>query len=525
MNKISLLDCTLRDGGYCNQWEFGETNIKEIIKGLIESDIDIIECGFLTDRIERNQNISRYQNLNDISPFISKRNSNKMFVVLMNWDEYNTANLPNRDQTLIDGIRVAFHKKDLQQGLKVCKEIREKGYEVFVQAMVSLNYNDHEFLDLIEEVNGIQPYAFYIADSFGVMKKKSLFRMVYMVEENLSKNIWLGFHSHNNLQLAYANAQCLVDMPMNRNLIIDTSVYGMGRGAGNLNTELFAEYLNENYGKSYKIEPLLGIMDDILFSFYKKNHWGYTLPNYLSAIHNLHPNYASYLEGKKTLTFKDIDKIFRTIDECKKYVFDREYVEKKYIEFLNQKIESQRKNEFLRIFENKKVLLIAPGRSIIREKNKILKYFKDKSLLTISINFNYPEACTDYIFLSNLRRYKQLNKKLLTKCIVTSNIPDDNVYLKVSYGDLLNKEEYVHDNAGLLLINLLIQSGVNEILLAGFDGYSVDENQNYAMPNMVVYRERELLNAMNAGIQKVLRLYGKKTKIEFITKPQYIFLE
>lgn len=525
MNKINVLDCTLRDGGYCNNWEFGETNIKEIINRLIESDIDIIECGFLTNRVEKNQDISKYQSLDDISHFISKKCKNKMFVVLMNWNEYDIANLSDSNQTLIDGIRVAFHKKDLWQGLNVCKEIKEKGYKVFVQAMASLSYSDHEFLDLIEEVNAIQPYAFYIADSFGVMKRKSLMRMVYMVEKNLSKNVWLGFHSHNNLQLAYANAQCLVDMPMNRNLIIDSSVYGMGRGAGNLNTELFAEYLNENYGKSYKIEPLLGIIDDILYSFYEKNHWGYTLPNYLSAVHNLHPNYASYLEGKKTLTFKEIDKIFTTVDEGKKNLFDREYIEKKYIEFLDQKVECKRENEFFRTLENRKVLLIAPGNSVVNEKDEILKYFKEKDILTISINFNYSEAYTDYIFLSNLRRYKQLDKELLPKCIVTSNIPDNNVYIKVSYGELLNEEEYVHDNAGLLLINLLIQSGVKEVLLAGFDGYSEDENQNYAMSKMIVYRDRELLNAMNVGIQKVLRCYGRKIKIKFITKPQYIFLE
>ena len=78
MNRINILDCTLRDGGYCNNWEFGEKNIKEIIKKLIEADIEIIECGFLTNRIERDLNISRYRNLDDISYFISRNYINKM---------------------------------------------------------------------------------------------------------------------------------------------------------------------------------------------------------------------------------------------------------------------------------------------------------------------------------------------------------------------------------------------------------------------------------------------------------------
>lgn len=117
--------------------------------------------------------------------------------------------------------------------------------------------------------------------------------MFYMAEHNLSTGIWIGFHSHNNMQLAYANAQCLVDVQTSHNLLIDASVYGMGRGAGNLNTELFVEYLNEYSCGKYLVKPLLRLIDEILDGFYQKNAWGYSLPRYLSASHNVHPNYAS----------------------------------------------------------------------------------------------------------------------------------------------------------------------------------------------------------------------------------------
>ena len=109
--------------------------------------------------------------------------------------------------------------------------------------MVSLSYTDEEFLDLIRRVNELEPYAFYIVDSFGMMKRKDLTRLFYLVEHNLNENIKIGFHSHNNMQLAYSNAQSLVDLHSDRELIIDASVYGMGRGAGNLNTELFVQYM------------------------------------------------------------------------------------------------------------------------------------------------------------------------------------------------------------------------------------------------------------------------------------------
>ena len=97
------------------------------------------------------------------------------------------------------------------------------------------------------------------------------------------------------MQLAYSNAQSLVDLHSDRELIIDASVYGMGRGAGNLNTELFVQYLNDNADGNYDIKPLLSIIDEILNEFYQRNYWGYSLPNYLSASHNAHPNYAGFM--------------------------------------------------------------------------------------------------------------------------------------------------------------------------------------------------------------------------------------
>ena len=164
--------------------------------------------------------------------------------------------------------------------LELCRGIKGKGYKVFIQAMVSLNYTDEEFLELIRRVNEFRPYAFYIVDSFGVMKKKDLVRLFYLVEHNLHEEILVGFHSHNNMQLSYSNAQTLADIHTERDLIIDSSVYGMGRGAGNLNTELFVEYLNDAFGKSYRRQPLLEIIDTVLEGFYRRDGWGYSLPNY-----------------------------------------------------------------------------------------------------------------------------------------------------------------------------------------------------------------------------------------------------
>lgn len=525
MNNVHILDCTLRDGGYCNEWKFGFENIKKIINGLLEANVDIIECGFLTDKIAYDSDITKYSALEELEMIIPKNRNNKIFVVMMNYGEYNIENLPPCDGTSVDGIRVTFHKKNLLESLKLCEAIKEKGYKVFVQAMVSLSYNDSEFLELIQGVNRIQPYLFYIVDSFGMMKKKELIRLFYMVEHNLEPEILIGFHSHNNMQLAYSNAQSLVDVQTRRDLIIDSSIYGMGRGAGNLNTELFVEYLNENLCSDYQLKPLFTIIDEILNDFYQRNYWGYSLPNYLSAAHNAHPSYASYLDDKKTLTVENISEIFDMMDAEKKLEFDKGYIESLYLRYMETgKVQEQRREELEEKLSGKKILLIAPGKSSVEEKQKIINFSCQEGIITISVNFEYQHVDTDWIFMSNLRRFRELSFDKHGKCIVTSNIPADNIYLQTQYRELLNEEEAVKDNAGMMAIKFLSILGAKEIYLAGFDGYSYDEKDNYASTQLSFVTRSAVLDLMNKGMEKVLQRYKKEISVYFLTSPRFLKL-
>lgn len=523
MNKIHILDCTLRDGGYCNRWNFGYENIRRIISALQEAGIDIVECGFLTDKVRYNPDITKFTTVRELSGVIPDKRNGKLYVAMMNYGEYDVDALPEYDGLSIDGIRVAFHKHDLKEAFKICRKIRKKGYKLFIQAMVSLNYDDDEFLNLIKCANECGAYAFYIVDSFGMMKSKDLIRLFYMVEHNLNNKIWIGFHSHNNMQLAYSNAQALVNIQTNRNLIIDSSVYGMGRGAGNLNTELFVNYLNENTGTDYDISPLLEIIDEILEGFYKRSYWGYSLPNYLSATYNAHPNYAGYLDDKKTLTVYDMHEIFKMMSDDKKASYDREYIERLYMDYMEMgKVQNRHESDIQRSLESRKVLLIAPGKSSTEDKEKINSFIDNNDVVVISINFEYKYADTDFIFLSNLRRFRELEPDKRKKCIVTSNIPADKVYLRTQYRELVNSEEAVKDNAGLMAVRFLIKYGVKEVYLAGFDGYSHDSGENYGDSNMVYITKNDVLDAMNKGIANVLKEYKKSIKIIFVTEPGYI---
>lgn len=523
MNQIHVLDCTLRDGGYCNNWEFGYENKKKILNGLIEADIDVIECGFLTDKIDYNREGSRFTSVSEISEIIPAERQGKVFVSMVNYGEYNLDKLPCYDGNSIDGIRVAFHKKDRRKALEWCKVIGDKGYKVYVQPMVTISYTDEEFLDLIQKSNELKPEAFYIVDSFGFMRKKDLLRLFKMVEQNLEEGIKIGFHSHNNMQLAYANAQTLEELETNRDILIDTSVMGMGRGAGNLNTELFVDYLNEERNKNYDLNPLLILIDEVLSDFYDENYWGYSLPNYLSAKYATHPNYAGYLDDKKTLTYEDMNAIFSNMEEDKRAYFDKNYMDQLYNAYMRRgEVKKEQLEEVYKNLKGKKVLLIAPGKSAEDEKDKIIACAKQADVVTMEINFKYQYIDTDYLFLSNLRRYRSMEEPEMKKAIITSNILSDQVGVKTDYAELLNNNEYVKDNAGMMAVKFLIRMEVAEIMIAGMDGYSHNEELNYMNKEVQMNIKKNVADQMNRGMEEVLKELSREIPITFVTEPKYI---
>lgn len=526
MNNINVLDCTLRDGGYINQWQFGEKNIKKIVSNLIDSKVDIVECGFLTEKKERNQDSSLFDSIERIAQYLPVHRKDIMTVCMINYGEYDVENLPQYDGTSIDGIRVAFHKKDIDEALKICEIIINKGYKLFMQPMVSVSYADEEFINLINRSNELNPFAFYIVDSFGVMKRKDLMRLYFLVDHNLSNDIFVGYHSHNNIQMAYSNAQALVDIKTKRKLIIDSSVFGMGRGAGNLNTELFIEYINELNGNKYKIKPLLKIIDQVLDPIYASNFWGYSLPHYISSVNNCHPNYASYLDDKSTLTVENINEILEGIEESKRNNFDKDYIEKLYVQYQNRVIaDDKAKKQLESHLKNKSVIIIAPGSSINEEKEKIYDAISSENNLTIAINFKPEKFECDYVFVSNLRRYEDLKNNNDLQLIKTSNIKNGNVEgIVVNYSDLLNDVEAVEDNAGMMLIKLLIDIGVEKIKLAGFDGYSHDIYDNFAKKDLAFIKNASVMDAMNSGMEKMLNRFAEVIDIEFITTPRFVRL-
>ena len=274
MRKLSVLDCTLRDGGYINQFKFGRKTITSIIGSLADAGIDIIECGFMRSGCS-DEDCTLFDSAGSVEKYISGKKSNSLYVAMIQYGAISIDEIEDFTGRSIDGIRVTFHEHEIDGAFVLGSQLMDKGYKVFMQPVGTTAYEDEELIRLIKRINELKPYAFYMVDTLGKMYKNDLIRMFYIVDHNLDPRITLGFHSHNNLQMSFANAQELAQINTARNLIIDSSVMGMGRGAGNLNTELLIQYLNVSRGLKYDIFKIMSIIDQYIKPLSRIYKWGY----------------------------------------------------------------------------------------------------------------------------------------------------------------------------------------------------------------------------------------------------------
>ena len=349
--------------------------------------------------------------------------------------------------------------------------------------MTIMRYTDRELLEFIEIVNRElgDASAFYIVDSFGEMRMNDMQRVLNLVDHNLKKEMTIGFHSHNNLQLSYSNAVNMLQFPMSRDIIIDASLVGMGKGAGNLNTELFLEHLNLYYKKNYQLAPLLEVIDNVINQIKEEFHWGYSVEYYLSSANHCTPSYASYFYNKHMLKIDQVAELLGNIAEEKKISFDEKYAEELYRKYnLKSFDDSDTVEKIKEIFKNQKICLIAPGKSIEKYKKEIDQYLDDPEYICISMNILNLEK-VDYALITR-QEVSDMAQNVSSNLLITSNI----VYKGNAKVDVLDYKKWIsvidgetYDSAGFVILNLLEKCNVKEVIMAGFDGYKSDITENY----------------------------------------------
>lgn len=524
MGSVKILDCTLRDGGCVNDFAFGSKNIKKILDCLENSNVEIIECGYIDENgFDGDRTKFRSDEVLNDKYLRSRGDCDKYYVAMIDYGKFDVNNLIRKEDSCLDGIRLAFHKEKIDEAIEYGRIILEKGYDLYIQPMVTLRYSDREIVELIDKVN-IELHeakAFYMVDSFGEMRMDDVSRLFSIIDHNLSNSIAIGFHSHNNLQLSYPNAVELLKRleTLDRDLIIDSCIMGMGKGAGNLCTEIILEHLNKYYKKQYVIGPVLHVIDDVILQVYEDYRWGYSVEFFLSSNAHCSPSYASYFFNKHTLSIDQLRTLLLRIEPSKRNSFDKQYAEKLYDAFNidNAVLDDEVLERLSSKIIGKEVVLIAPGKHLQDSTSK-LKEMSENSEKFILISLNALDLfSTDYALVTKneVERDIPVSDYLCKKIIRTSNVlqyTDGDIV--INYNSWVNLGENNGDSSIVIALNLLEKIGCKKVYLAGFDGFSTSINDNYmdkkyskrVSPNQAIER--------NEYIRKVIN--DKKGSMEFV---------
>lgn len=532
--KIQLLDCTLRDGAYVVDAKFGTPAIKGIIKRMQDANIDIIECGWLKDA-EHVEGTSFFHLPEDIQPYLIDRNSSATYVVMIDWDRYNLDNLKPYDGKTIDAIRVVFPQKKFKEGIAVGRKVKDKGYKVYLQAANTLGYSDMELIELAEEVNRVHPVGLSVVDTFGAMYEEDLTHIVSILDRHLEKDIQLGFHSHNNQQLSFALCIHFVNLLQNtgRSMIIDSSLCGMGRGAGNTTTELMASYLNRKHQGNYDMNVIMDAIDTYMGYFQENYSWGYSTPYFISGMYCAHVNNIAYLIRSHRTNTKDMRNIIESLSDTERLKYDYDLLEQKYVDYQNKVVDDEQTLKTLQgKLAERNVLLILPGKTIVEQRNVIDKYISEYNPVIIGVNAINETYYYDYLFFSNNIRYDYAGEIFpdtfsRTKRIVTSNVKTvGEVGEYIVNFNLLVKRGWEHfDNSGIMCLRLMNKLRVSNVMVAGFDGFEDAYSESYADISLPHINPGKKWEDLNQEIKDMFLDLKKSTegymKISLITKSKF----
>jgi len=280
---MKLLDCTLRDGGYYTKWDFNKELVDSYINCIDKLPIEYIEIGYRS--LEANEYLGEYFYLTLTTIKNVKSKTSKKLAIMLNAKDCN--NIENIDNLLSDLVntitlvRIAIDPKNINHGIKLAKKIKHLGFEVALNVMYISKIKDNDnFFAYLEDIEDIIDYL-NLVDSYGSIYPNQLNKLITKIKDITSVN--LGFHGHNNLELAFVNALEAIN---NGCVIVDSTVFGMGRGAGNLKTELFLTYLRHQNNLEVDLN-VLGNLVELFKELARSYQWGTNLAYMVSGAYSL----------------------------------------------------------------------------------------------------------------------------------------------------------------------------------------------------------------------------------------------
>ena len=499
---LKILDCTLRDGGYYNKWQFSNKLIKDYVKKINDSKIEYIEIGF---RFLKGSTLLGQCAYSDNS-FLNKIKSNFCKICIM----INGADLikdnkfnqilykklfPKKLPNNIHMVRIACHLKELKILLPHLRYLRKNFKNIGINLMQISEISNKEILNVSKKLKKKEIKVFYIADSLGCLDNKKIIKIVKLIKSHWKGEI--GFHAHDNMKKALSNCKTAIKVGVSW---IDATISGMGRGPGNVKTEELIKS-NKFFLKKYNYKPIFSLLKNYFLPLKKIYGWGTNEFYYLAAKNKIHPTYIQTLITDK----KKENEIFEKIKLLSK--IDSKKFNPDYLTLKNPKIDKNINyfNTNLEI-KNKEVLILGSGKSVEKQKDYLEKIIKKRNFYTICINAkeSIDDRLIDIRISSHpMRIYSDLSKFAQSKKTVVLPLSYCNQkFIKQRLNNYISFFPFeVSKESKFLIKKDMIKSPSNlsvsfalgianigkakKIFLAGFDGFKNLEYKNIEFDEMI----------------------------------------
>ncbi|MBU0469333.1 MAG: aldolase catalytic domain-containing protein [Candidatus Omnitrophica bacterium] len=294
--QIKVLDCTIRDGGLINKHDFDEAFVKDVYKSLSEAGVDYMEIGYKNSpTLFDPKEYGPWKFCDDevIKRVIDGVESGCKISVMADIGRVNMDAIKEKSESPVDMIRVASYVKDIDKAIVMANEFNEKGYETTVNLMAVSRDQGPELDEALHQIEEeCKTDVVYVVDSFGAFYQENIEHLVKHYKSIL-KTKEIGFHGHNNQQLAFSNT---IEAIIHGANYMDATVYGIGRAAGNCTLELLIGFLKN---PKYDIRPVLDLISNKFIPLREQIEWGYIIPFAIAGMMNEHPQAAMNLRNSE----------------------------------------------------------------------------------------------------------------------------------------------------------------------------------------------------------------------------------
>jgi 4-hydroxy 2-oxovalerate aldolase len=286
--QIKVIDCTVRDGGLMNKWQFEDQFVRNVYHALSEARVDYMEIGYLSSESAFSRDEYgpwRFCAEEDLQRIIGDTEKKIKLSAMADIGRIEYDDIPPKSESSLDMVRVACYVHQIDKAIALAHHCIEKGYETTINLMAVSTVGLRDLNEALEDLDKSKVPIIYLVDSFGAFYSEHIDTLGAKYFERMPDKT-IGIHCHNNQQLAFANTISAIINGVN---FLDATLYGIGRGAGNCPLELLLSFLKN---PKFKVRPIIKCIEEDIFPWAKKIDWGYSVPYMVTGVLNQHPRTA-----------------------------------------------------------------------------------------------------------------------------------------------------------------------------------------------------------------------------------------